>query len=170
MFVFAPLGFALEARELVPKLIHRGRQHVDMARIIGRVAVARGQEKVGDVVRRGRNGSAPADSPVGTSTPRVEAESPGDVWVWDHDEQPAPDEEVEWPIPVRHEPGDVPVLHHEAADPGLAIPDYDSLSASQVVPRLAALDEGELEAVRRYELAHRARRTILGRVAQLQNE
>ena len=44
----------------------------------------------------------------------------------------------------------------------LAIPDYDSLAASQVVPRLAGLTADELEAVRAYEAAHRARRTILG--------
>ena len=47
-------------------------------------------------------------------------------------------------------------------------PDYDSLAASQVVPRLAGLTADELEAVRAYEAADRARRTILGRVAQLQ--
>ncbi len=73
-------------------------------------------------------------------------------------------DDEEQPIVVRH-------LHaaydlDEAAL--LAIPDYDSLSASQVVPRLAGLTTDELEAVRRYETAHRARRTILGRVAQLQ--
>jgi hypothetical protein len=51
----------------------------------------------------------------------------------------------------------------------LAIPDYDSLSASQVVPRLAGLSRQELEAVRTYEQAHRARKTILNRVAQLQS-
>ena len=33
----------------------------------------------------------------------------------------------------------------------LAIPDYDSLSASQVVPRLAGLSPAELDAVQRYE-------------------
>jgi hypothetical protein len=49
----------------------------------------------------------------------------------------------------------------------LAIPDYESLSASQVVPRLAGLTPEQLEAVRRYELAHRHRRTVLGRIEQL---
>ena len=39
----------------------------------------------------------------------------------------------------------------------LAIPSYDSLAASQVVPRLDGLTSIELEAVRRYELAHRGR-------------
>jgi hypothetical protein len=51
---------------------------------------------------------------------------------------------------------------------GLAIPGYDSLSASQVVQRLAGLSLAELAAVGEYEAATRGRRTILARVAQLQ--
>lgn len=48
----------------------------------------------------------------------------------------------------------------------LPIESYDSLAASQVVPRLATLDEAELLAVRHYESAHRNRQTILNRIAQ----
>jgi hypothetical protein len=50
----------------------------------------------------------------------------------------------------------------------LAITDYDSLSASQVVPRLDGLSDAELAAVRDYEAAHRGRKTILSKIAQLQ--
>ncbi len=50
----------------------------------------------------------------------------------------------------------------------LAIPGYDSLSASQVVQRLAGLSGTELEAVRAYETAGRGRRTILAKASQLQ--
>ena len=49
----------------------------------------------------------------------------------------------------------------------LPVQDYDALAASQVVPRLATLSVDELDAVRRYERAHRNRQTILNRVAQL---
>jgi hypothetical protein len=49
----------------------------------------------------------------------------------------------------------------------LPIAGYDSLSASQVVGRLAALTVDELDAVESYETAHRSRRTILAKVAQL---
>ena len=49
----------------------------------------------------------------------------------------------------------------------LAIPGYDSLSASQVVQRLEGLSSPELEEVRAHEAAHRQRRTILHRVEQL---
>ncbi|MFZ0173355.1 MAG: hypothetical protein WAL04_16865 [Acidimicrobiales bacterium] len=49
----------------------------------------------------------------------------------------------------------------------LAIPGYDTLAASQVVQRLSSLRPDELEAIRRYELSTRGRRTILHRIAQL---
>ncbi len=52
----------------------------------------------------------------------------------------------------------------------LAIPGYDTLSASQVVRRLDGLGEAELEAVRRYESGSRGRRTILNRIAQIRGE
>ena len=51
----------------------------------------------------------------------------------------------------------------------LAIPDYDNLSASQVVPRLDGLTAEELVAVGAYERGHRGRKTILNKVAQLQH-
>lgn len=49
----------------------------------------------------------------------------------------------------------------------LPIPDYDELSASQVVERLEGLDRESLDAIRRYESEHRGRNTILGKIAQL---
>jgi len=51
--------------------------------------------------------------------------------------------------------------------PDLPIPGYDGLSASQVIERLDGLSRGALERVRLYELAHRARRTILASIDQL---
>jgi hypothetical protein len=61
------------------------------------------------------------------------------------------------------------VLPELPAVDALAIPNYDSLAASQVVPRLASLSAAELESLRRYEAAHRRRMTVLNRVAQLQD-
>ncbi len=49
----------------------------------------------------------------------------------------------------------------------LAIPSYDSLSAPQVVQRLAGLSQDEVQAVRAYEAATRGRRTIIARADQL---
>jgi hypothetical protein len=49
----------------------------------------------------------------------------------------------------------------------LPIDQYESLAASQVVARLPSLTAGELDVVRRFEAANRARRTVLGKIDQL---
>lgn len=73
-------------------------------------------------------------------------------------EPPVPPDAA-WKAPIPE--ADVP-----AADT-LPIPDYDELSASQVVERLEGLDRDSLEAIRHYETDHRGRNTILGKIAQL---
>lgn len=56
-----------------------------------------------------------------------------------------------------------------AGDPdGLPLDDYDHLAARQVVDRLSALSDSELVEVATYETSHRHRRTILGKIEQLQ--
>jgi hypothetical protein len=42
VFVYAPIGLALEARELIPKLADRGRGQVALTRLAGKVAGQRG--------------------------------------------------------------------------------------------------------------------------------
>lgn len=153
LVLYGPLGFLAEARTLIPELAEKGRQRfeaqVSLARMIGQFVVAKGQVELQQAVQRvraqhlgGERRAAAAPAP---------ARPPA--------RPPAP-EPVDEDIPVRVE--DAPAVT------SLAIPDYDSLAASQVVPRLAGLSEDELEAVRRYEAAHRGRKTILGKVAQLQ--
>ena len=51
----------------------------------------------------------------------------------------------------------------------LPIGDYESLAAIHVVQRLNSLRDDEIEQIRRFETAHRARRTILAKIAQLQH-
>jgi hypothetical protein len=72
------------------------------------------------------------------------------------------------PVPETSEapaPGPEVPAAPDAAD--LVIPGYDSLAASQVVPRLTTLSPDELGAIGSYEQANRGRRTILNRVKQL---
>ena len=139
LFVYAPLGLALTARDELPKLIERGRTQVEaqttMARMIGQFVVTQGRTEVEKRLR---------PTPPSPDPPRFAAKS-------------APSQAK--PPPQNGKP---PSDH-------LAIPGYDSLAASQVVPRLAGLAADELEAVRRYEAATRNRRTILARIQQLQS-
>jgi hypothetical protein len=51
----------------------------------------------------------------------------------------------------------------------LALADYDHLSSAQIVGKLDGLDDAERDAIERYELAGRHRRTILGKLEQLRS-
>jgi hypothetical protein len=146
-FVYVPVGLALSARDLVPELARRGRERVTgqvtQARIIGKFAVHQGQAQAGKAFTKARTDAQDRLSDLGTTSPTPSSRAPVTA--------PAARAATSGP-----EGGD------------LAIPGYDSLSASQVLPRLEALAPAELEAVRAYEAAHRGRKTILGRIAQLQ--
>jgi hypothetical protein len=145
LVVFAPLGFALEARRLVPELAARGRRQLLFTRTVGRYAVRRAWQRADALVATGTalaSGLLPTDG------------APPDPSWPDEDDGPVA---AVTPLPVEHGP---PSDH-------LAIPDYDNLSAFQVMPRLEALDPVDLDAVRAYEESTRGRRTILNKIAQL---
>ena len=153
--VLAPIGFALEAKRLLPTFVERGRQQVNMARVIGQFAVAHGQttasKKLTDVQAQAE--SILAEFGLSGSNGSVEAPAPFDG---------PPSAPVAQAAEVAA-PG--PRSSEAAAD--LPIADYDSLAASQVIPRLAGLSASELAAVEAYEQAHRGRKTILGKITQL---
>jgi len=153
LLVYAPLGLLMEARDLVPKLADKGRQRmggqVTVARMIGEMAVRQGQRRAEKVLQRLREQQGVPDRPQSTSRPA-------------NGHRPPP---AAAPAPAAPSAGTGAVAAPDAAS--LAIPGYDTLSASQVVPRLEGLSGEELEAVRSYEQATRARKTVLTRIDQL---
>ena len=50
LFVYAPLGLALEAKEMIPKLAERGRGQVALTRLAGTVAAQRGHAEASKLV------------------------------------------------------------------------------------------------------------------------
>jgi hypothetical protein len=184
--VYAPLGLALSARDLLPDLVERGRQQlngqVTQAKVVGQFAVKQGSKQAGKAFERARSSAeaslatrlgedGAAQAPASTApAPTVVRPEPTHVRATPAPtatSTPASAGPAPAPHPVRAEPTPSPVAPGPAAGT-LAIPAYDSLSASQVVPRLSGLSPAELAAVRDYETAHRGRKTILNRVAQLQ--
>ncbi len=85
---------------------------------------------------------------------------------------PGPERERTTPVAPAGGPADaapVAVLDGDPDDQSTELPlhGYESLAASQVVARLSRLEPDELELIRAFELAHRGRRTILGKIDQL---
>jgi hypothetical protein len=145
--VFAPIGLAAGLVDRLPRLVETGRQRVAVARFVGRIAVAQ-------IERALAPQPPPTTVPPRAATAVVDVEQeagvrPVDADVVDADVVDADDQAV-------------------ALDPALlALADYDSLAASHVVARLGGLTDTELADIARYERAHRRRRTVLGKIAQL---
>lgn len=167
LVVYLPAGLLATAVDDMPELAARGRSRVDQelrnAGVVGRfavdfalrqmraqlssLAVPRPQEAAPAVespkARSGRTGSAGGPGRAAGPAPRVPAGAGASS------------------LP----PVEASLRPDLAVD--RAIPDYDILSASQVVRRLDGLTPAELSAVVRHEQTCRARRTILQRAAQL---
>jgi hypothetical protein len=194
LVLYAPIGLALTVGEEVPKLAAKGRQRLATqwatARTVGQFAVAQGrrevQKRTGGTSGATKPAAATRPQPAGpeparTGTPPVAPAAPapssaGPVPPAASSSNGAgptatavspPPEASPEPPGAGSSDGPVGAAPPQSVD-DLAIPGYDSLSASQVVQRLAGLAAEELEAVRMYETATRGRRTILARVSQLQ--
>jgi hypothetical protein len=180
VFFYAPLGFVLSARETIPQLAEKGRQYAATARVMGEFAIGQGREQAEKAVRQAGDQASQTLSVVGNLSGRRPASRPSPA-------SPAPKAPVQAPEPPPPPPPAAPQgpgagSDAEAGDQtgngrvglrpsagNLAIPGYDTLSASQVVQRLGGLSVDELEAVRAYEESGRKRKTILTRVDQLQS-
>jgi len=141
VFVFAPLGFALDARELVPKLAERGRNQFALLKVVGQFVINKGRADADSKLKP--KPPASTVTPPASAVPRT-------------------------PPATRPRTTATAAASSTTTAAALPINNYDTLSASQIVPRLAGLRPEELARVRSYENAHRRRRTILGRIAQLQ--
>jgi hypothetical protein len=141
LFVYAPIGLLFDGAAPLPTMIEHGRNQVATARVLGKFAADQGQAEIAKRLASRRTPSPSSARPAASSA-RQRRAAPADS---------------------TRAPRSTPEV---AA--GLAIPDYDSLSASQVVNRLDGLATDELEAVRSYEGGHRGRKTILNKISQLQ--
>ena len=180
-FVFAPIGFVLSASETIPELAEKGRGYVAAARMMGEFAIGQGRQKAEQTVGLRRT-SSPPPAPEGAEARAAAGEpaaptAPSPPGPSARPAQPAPPAgAVPPPAPegarARTDAATTTGGNGAVTRPSaetLAIPGYDTLSASQVVQRLGGLSGEELEAVRAYEEAGRRRKTILARVAQLQS-
>jgi len=188
LFVFLPTGVAVTLVEELPRLAERGRERlgvkVNSARAVGQFTVrAGGRElrKRSTSLKRLNNqptatkgSAAHSTKPAATSVPPRLRSIPRPVTQSSPVTPPStappstarPSATVD---PTRAAPTRT-VNGHVPDVASLAIPGFDTLSASQVVQRLDGLSRSELVAVRTYEASTRGRRTILSRVDQLLDE
>jgi hypothetical protein len=166
LFVFAPAGLALTIAEELPNLVEKGRNRIEgraaTARVVGQFAVQMGCR---EVVKRARQlvGPEPPKRQERQTQPRVADRVPYEEWV----SSAAEPADAAPRISGASDPEEHPELNGFAALGDLAIPAYDTLSASQVVKRLDGLSRDELLEVGDHERQNRHRATILAKVEQL---
>ncbi|MEQ1788544.1 MAG: hypothetical protein ABL966_15940 [Acidimicrobiales bacterium] len=164
LFVYAPIGLLFEGASLLPQLVEKGKTQVTMARMIGKFAVGQGRTEAVKAAGKLQDQAAGVLDFLGDSVTGIPAAPTVTA---------APARVREAAAPVRRTATTVARettngAARAVAAASLAIPDYDGLSASQVVNRLAGLSAAELTSVQLYEAANRGRKTILSKVAQLQ--
>jgi hypothetical protein len=154
-FVYAPIGLAFDGPDPFPALVEKGKNQVTAARMMGEFAVRLGQGEACKLI----------EQVLGSGAARAPAKGPTAERTAPQARRPAAPRTA---APTEPDRTDEVEPRAPAVKPDLAIPDYDGLSASQVVTRLGGLTPDELEAVRRHEAANRGRKTILNKVAQIQ--
>jgi hypothetical protein len=162
LFVYAPIGILFEGASLLPELIAKGKTHVSTARYVGKFAVEQATKGASTATSKAQDRAAGVISFLGDSIAPIQADTDAAT-----ERTPAP----RTPRSATAKETTTPraAVNSTISAASLAIPDYDGLSASQVVNRLAGLSPAELENVQLYEAAHRGRKTILSKVAQLQD-
>ncbi len=171
--VYAPIGLLFEGASLLPQLVEKGKAQVTMARMLGKFAVEQGRGEATKAAGRLQDQAAGLLDFIGGTVTPLPAEPPAPEAAKATAKKAAKAASSGTKATgaarqaVRKVAGVVDAAAQDVT--ALAIPDYDGLSASHVVNRLASLSAAELEAVRSYEAANRGRKTILSKIAQLQS-
>lgn len=168
--VYAPIGLAAHVRDQHTAYVEVGRerfeQTVQVARFLGKMAVDQGQKELRKRFDRSARPDPPPAPDRSTAADPVVGADAADVARAETPPRPATDPLITGIVSVGPIPTGPGSNRPSASE--LSLADYDSLAASQVVLRLDDLQPDEVEAVRVYEAAHRSRRTVMAKIAQLQ--
>lgn len=184
LLVYAPIGLLYEYEDVLPQLVRRGRSQVQLARLLGQMAVKGRQADpsavAGDVAGLAAGvlaravtefgaqvGLAPKPTPEPSAQPDTAPEAA-------REPQPAAEPAAFEPAPLAatDEPEAAAIEASEPEPSGpesapLPIAGYDDLTARQIVALLGELTPAQRQRIRRYETAGRNRKTVLSKLDRL---
>lgn len=172
LLVYAPIGLLYEYEDVLPKLVKRGKSQVQIARLIGQVAVKGVSKapKVDTAVTGAADMLATAmtkaitdvGSMLGLAPPSQESETPPST-------QPPPPPHSPPPQPLAETaPPETATSPDEATETQpLPIARYDELTAREIVGLLGDLTPAQRERIRAHEESARGRKTVLGKLDRL---
>ncbi len=166
LFVYAPVGLLYEYDEVLPRLVRRGKSQVQLARVMGQMALrGGGAAPVNLVVETLAKMLAERITEIGASVglaPPTDDEAATDRPT-DRRASPTDDERLD----VDREVVDAEVVDDLPPDAPLPIASYDDLTAREIIGLLDELDGGQLARIRAHEEANRGRKTVLAKLDRL---
>lgn len=197
LLVYAPVGLIYEYGEVLPQLVKRGKSQVQLAKVMGQMAAKQGQKSVDGALLEAAGtlakgitefgtllGLAPDASTPPPPTAADAASRPNDVIDVDVAAEPVvPAASTRKPKAKKAEPKKAEpkkstakksaAKKSDAKKSGskksgrLPIARYDELTAREIVPLLDDLSAEQRKRVKKHELAHRKRKTILAKLDRL---
>lgn len=159
LLFFAPIGFAKRARKLLPDLIREGRSTAASARTIGKFVTPIARTQGTKLVKAKVAEFAESTMPKSRPGPRSAETAEGRLAVA---------RTAKPKVAPQSATGSAGASSKDSSIPHEPFAGYDHLGSAAVVARLGELSRAERAAVRAYETANRSRRTILGRLDQLE--
>lgn len=171
LLVYAPVGFLYEYQEVLPKLIKRGRSQVQLARVVGQMAV-RGRADPADVVEVAASVAARALTELGAALGLPVEESSTGRGPTDESRGRTAGRTTDRPsaspsLAEAHGAGATTGGADEGSPAPMPIANYDALTAREIIALVPNLSAEQRSAVRAHELAGRARKTVLAKLDQL---
>ncbi|MEM8922926.1 MAG: hypothetical protein AAGD35_05445 [Actinomycetota bacterium] len=184
LLVYAPIGLLYEYEDVLPKLVRRGKSQVQLARVIGQMAVKGRQNDpsavVGDVAGMATSavarlitdvgaqiGLAPQDEPPtgNRNTATGPAATDGA-----HDDTDDPSTQAATAAEAET-PEEAPDVDEGSSSPNddepLPIAGYDDLTAREIIGLLDELTAAQRGRVRAHEVQGRNRKTVLAKLDRL---
>jgi hypothetical protein len=147
LILYAPIGLVAKGIDAVPELAQRGRVNAANARVIGQFAL-------GATNAKARSAISDAEQHIAAFLAIIaDSASP---------KRAATSEKAEGSTTAGQSTTDASDAVEDI------ISGYDAMTAAQVLPLLTTLDQTQRDRVEHYERSHRARKTILHRLRQLQ--
>jgi hypothetical protein len=193
LFVYAPVGLLYEFDDVFPQLIRRGKSQVQLAQVIAKMA-SNGQgpgvgsvagtvagNVAGNVAEMATRQLAQMITDFGASiglAPAPASEEPTEPSSTDESSSPAelpsgPDgstSEGSTTVEPKQVAKAAVAEAAAAAEAPVQLPiaRYDELTAKEIIGLLDDLDPDQRDRIRAYETAHRARKTVIGKLDRLQ--
>lgn len=197
LFVYAPIGLLYEHEDVLPQLVKRGRSQVQLARVVGQMALRQNVAGRSSPAAQIGQLQVPIDalaavaaqvitefgSAIGLAPPKSMEPSTDttadtttqpttpvrrDMTVEESTDQEGPEPEPSVDVAARVADHPEPVAPDTIHR--LPIARYDDLTAREIIGLLDDLTVSQLTRVGNYETANRARKTVLAKIARLQAE